>query len=364
MNIYPSSNAPTVSMAGVANGTTTAVHFNTPSNLGAMQFGFGVKKMTGIQGAVIFDGGTYGSSISVLDSLDTTGRTVHLTQNTLGAFPGDDFFPAGGSLTFTNIKEGSNPGLNLTLGSGTDTVYAQPSADGTISINGFNPATAPGDTINLALGNAQNYLLNGTPSSGSVTSDNLKTLTYTGFETGPNVDDSAPVVVNADFQIAPAAAQPLRASPATAGDQSVSVTFSEDVSAFLNSGFLSLYNNTTASYISTDDITVDYDPANFIATFTFPNLPNAQLPDGTYTAQINAGLADSFGNPSVASDPYTFIWSGGTGGDDNFRVALDPSASIYQVFLNDDTAPAFVAGQSFPRSFSSVATEMTRSRSI
>src|SRR6476646_1775779 len=142
MQIYPSSDAPDVSIVGVAPGTTTAVHFNTPSNLGIMRFGVGSKKVTGIQGAVVFDGGANGSSISVLDGLDTTGRTVHLTQNTLGAFPGDDLFPSGGSLMFTNIKAGSSvPGLNLSLGSGADTVYAQPNATGTVSITGGNPTT-------------------------------------------------------------------------------------------------------------------------------------------------------------------------------------------------------------------------------
>src|SRR4029077_16124386 len=71
MQIYPSSDAPDVSIVGVAPGTTTAVHFNTPSNLGIMRLGVGSKKVTGIQGAVVFDGGANGSSISVLDGLDT-----------------------------------------------------------------------------------------------------------------------------------------------------------------------------------------------------------------------------------------------------------------------------------------------------
>src|SRR5262249_51175055 len=37
MNIYPSADAPSVSMVGVAPETTTAVHFNTPVNLGLLQ---------------------------------------------------------------------------------------------------------------------------------------------------------------------------------------------------------------------------------------------------------------------------------------------------------------------------------------
>jgi hypothetical protein len=170
-------------MVGVAPGTATAVHFNTPVNLGILRFGVGSKKVLGIQGAVIFDGGVNGSSISVIDSLDTIGRTAHLTQNTLGAFPGDDLFPPGGSLTFTNIKAGSNPGLSLALGSGADTVYAQPSATGTISISGLNPTTAPGDNFRLSLAGVTNPVFTpGGAGAGTYSFTGAQPVSYTGFE--------------------------------------------------------------------------------------------------------------------------------------------------------------------------------------
>ena len=331
--------------AGIGSGTH--VIFNGAGGVDSLQLSQNSTIFSLLKSKITFDAGdvaTYGTfgggSVVVSATLNTTPTIVHLTDSTLGAYPGDNLLGPGGSVEFFNATS-----LSLTLGSGADTVYAAPNATATVSIIGGNPTTAPGDTLNLALAEASGYSVNPTSATaGNVTSSNLKTLTYSGFESGPNVDDSAPVVVNADFQIAPAAAAPLDGPPLNPGAQSISVTFSEDVAAFLNSGFLSLYNATTGSYISTDDIAVDYDPANFVATFSFPNFPSGQLPDGTYTAQINGGLADSFGNSSVTSDPYTFIWSGGTSGDDNFRVALDSSASMYQVFLNDDTTPAFVAG--------------------
>ena len=64
-----------------------------------------------------------------------------------------------------------------------------------------------------------------------------------------------------------------------------------------------------------------------------------------YQAQILGGLVDEFGNTMAPSAVYTFIWSGGTDGADVFRLALDPNTLDYQVFLNDDNTPAFLAGQ-------------------
>jgi len=254
---------------------------------------------------VIFDGGANGSSISVIDSLETIGRTVHLTQNTLGAFPGDDLFPVGGSLTFTNIKAGgANPGLGLFLGSGADTLYAQPSATGTITITGGSPTTAPGDVLNLALAAAQNYVINGTATNGSVTSTNLKTLSYSGFETGPNVDAVAPAVVAADINLDGIAAFAPGGDAITSNRQSLDVQFSENVSGLLSAASLELTNLTTGATIPTANVAVEYDAGSNTAHFTFPGYSNGALPDGNYHGRILAGLPDAFGNGLAADAPF------------------------------------------------------------
>jgi hypothetical protein len=48
---------------------------------------------------------------------------------------------------------------------------------------------------------------------------------------------------------------------------------------------------------------------------------------------------------TVDSPVYTFVWSAGTENADVYRVALDANTQDYQIFLNDDTTPAFLAGQ-------------------
>ncbi len=347
MNIYPSSDGPTVSMVGVVPGTTTAVYFNTPVNLGVMQFGFGSKKLLGIQGAVIFDGGINGSSISVLDSLDTTDRIVHLTQSTLGAFPGDDLFPSGGSLTFTNIRAGSHPGLNLILGSGADTLYVQPNLTGTITVAGGGPTIAPGDTLNLALADAQNYVLNGTVASGSVTSDNLKTVTYSGFEAGPNTDDVAPAVVAANLNVDGAPAVPGSpslgaAAPAPSpGGPSLDVQFSENVALLLGTASIQLTNLTTGQVVPQAFLAMTYDPATKTARFTFPGYPNGTPPDGNYGGRILATSTDDlFGNALAADASFDFFI---LAGDANHDRHLDETD---QAILNAHL------GQAAPSTFS------------
>ncbi len=142
--------------------------------------------LNNIAGPITFDGqGGTNNTITLNDTLDSTGDTVHMTASTLGAHPDDNLFGVGGSLEFFNIVD-----MTLTLGTGPDTVHAQPLADATVQIAGNNPTTAPGDTLNLDLASAVNYVITPTSATaGNVTSDNLQTLTYSGFETGPNIDD-------------------------------------------------------------------------------------------------------------------------------------------------------------------------------
>jgi hypothetical protein len=149
------------------------------------------QNLQAIQGPIRYNAGAGGGNVLVSDNADTTGDTGHLTDTTLGAIPGDNLFGPGGWLEFHNLVDfGSFPGITLNLSSGADTIYAQPLASARVTINAGNATAAPGDTLNLELATAANYAVNGTPANGNVTSTNLKTLSYTGFETGPFITTS------------------------------------------------------------------------------------------------------------------------------------------------------------------------------
>src|SRR5206468_11225876 len=125
---------------------------------------------------------------------------------------------------------------------------------------------------------AQNYALNGTASSGSVTSDNLQTVTYSGFANGPNVDDVAPAVVDQAFNY-------------DVPTQDLSFTFNKDVSTFstlLYNGYLELTNVDSGEVVPSYQVT--WDGTTNTAHYTFPGYSNGILPDGNYRARIVAGL--------------------------------------------------------------------------
>jgi hypothetical protein len=137
-----------------------------------------------IRGGVRLSGAGGGNdTIDVFNNSDTIGRTFHIENGFVGRMAGDDLFGPGGYLEYVGI---AGP-LTVRLGSGSDVVYAAPHSVTPIIIQGNNPTTAPGDTLNLDLASAVNYVITPTsPTSGNVTSDNLKTLTFSGFETIPN----------------------------------------------------------------------------------------------------------------------------------------------------------------------------------
>ena len=252
--------------------------------------------VSNIFGPVTFDTGADAGRVQVADNNSTIGKVAHLDLNSLGAYQGDTLFGPGGSLRFTalvNQVAGFNfDAMSMLLGSGADTIYAQPFATGTVGIEGRNPTAAPGDTLYLALATAENYVINGTPASGNVTSSNLMTLSYFGFETGPTVDDIAPFIVaqSYDESVLP----------------TVFVEFSEDVSSALNASSLELINNTTAEQIAFGLIELTYDAGTNIASFTFPGYPDGVLPPGDYTATIDGAVTDFFGNALGVETPFSF----------------------------------------------------------
>ena len=297
----------------IAAGTHTI--FNGAGGVDVFQPGVSLNNQNFIQGKITFDAGsvaTYGTfgggNVIVSNSSQASPMTVHLDATTLGAFPGDNFFPPGGSVEFFNANS-----VSLTLGTGADTVYAAPNATATISITGNNPTAAPGDTINLALATATGYSVNPTSSTaGNVTSSNLKTLTYGGFESGPNVDDVAPTVAAANINVdggSPAAA-PLASHPldASSGGQSLDIQFSEDIALLLGTGSIQLTNLTTGQDVPQGYLAVAYDPATQIAHFIFPGYPSGILPDGNHHGTVLTGSTDDlFGNALAADAPFDFF---------------------------------------------------------
>ncbi|HEY7086575.1 MAG TPA: hypothetical protein VH518_00720 [Tepidisphaeraceae bacterium] len=308
----------TVNVPSAAPGTTTALFAG--SNGTTLTVGSG-NTLSAIHGGITFDGGptaANGATINVNDSADTVGRIAHLTQNTLGAFPGDTLFPAGGSLSFMRTKAGFVPGLTLNLGSGADTIYAQPNATGTATITGGSPTATPGDTLNLALAAAQNFTVNGTPASGSVTSSNLKTLSYSGFETGPTVDSVAPAAVNGNINL-----DGIVVNESAERRQAFEVQFSENLGS-VSPAALQLTNLTTGQAVPTANIAVAFDPVTHTAHFTFPGYPGGILPDGNYHGVILAsGTADAFGNPMSADASFDFFFLEGDANHDRTVDATD-----------------------------------------
>src|SRR4029079_7002003 len=73
--------------------------------------------------------------------------------------------------------------ITLNLGSGADSVLAEPLPNARVTINGNNPATTPGDTLRVSLVTATGAVLtpNGT-GAGTYTFTNAAALNYTGFE--------------------------------------------------------------------------------------------------------------------------------------------------------------------------------------
>src|SRR5215207_9423938 len=146
------------------------------------------------------DAGT-ANQINQASNTKNVPTTLHVSQNAIGAFAGDNFFAPGGSIGFDSVQI-----VSLRMGVVNDTAYLQPNAVAAISIVGGNPVAAPGDTLNLALANVLNPVINGNAASGSVTS-NLKTVSWSGFEAGPNSDNSAPALVEFELVLAGGAAR-------------------------------------------------------------------------------------------------------------------------------------------------------------
>jgi hypothetical protein len=281
----------------------TELIFNSGGGIDGLLLGEAANSVEAIRGRVTYDTGPDGGHLAIYDGLDTSGDVVHIDGGTVGAYAGDNLFGPGGSVRFANLTNYSIfSGVQLNLGSGADTVYAQPLPNGRVTINAANPTTSPGDKLNLALAAAQNPVIT-SGSSGNVTSSNRQTLNWTGIEQPISKDAVAPFTTGSNLN---ANGIPIPGR-VTLKRQSLDVQFSENVSGLLSPQWLALTNTTTGQAIQAENIAVGYDLATNTAHFTFPGYPYGALPDGNYQGRIVAGLPDFFGNSLAADAPFTFF---------------------------------------------------------
>jgi hypothetical protein len=302
-------------ISGVA--AATALNLAGGAGLDVLLIGDGVVVTDPVRGPINFDAGPDAGRVQVVDTAANVGKTLHLDATSLGAYAGDTLFGPGGSLQFTPLVDQVISGLtfaamSILLGSGGDTVYAQPFATGQVNVEGRGPTASPGDRLFLALAAAQNYGITTTfGGNGTVTSSNLKTLSWYTFESAPTVDAVAPAVAQQDFAF-------NGAKPA------VAIRFNEDVGASLAkalaAGAFNLVNVAAAAGavgaapgaagLPGIAYALSYDPATLTASLTFPSYPNGALPDGNYRLTTNAGYADTSGNAGVPASFDFFVLAG------------------------------------------------------
>ena len=95
---------------------------------------------------------------------------------------------------------------------------------------------------------------------------------------------------------------------------SIEIRFSEDVSAGLTAAALVLSNLTSETMIAADAMEVTYDAESDTATWTFPGLTGASLPDGNYLSRLlGDAVADAAGNLLDGNE------NGEAGGDRTFE---------------------------------------------
>ncbi len=120
-------------------------------------------------------------------------------------------------------------------------------------------------------------------------------------------------------------------SPQRSRVSSLTLQFSENVSASLTASDLVLMNLTTSSVIAPADMAVSYDALTNRAMVTFPGLTGARLPDGNYQLTVTkADVTDASGLPLVADFNFEFyVLTGDTNGD---RVVND--RDLYLIWQN------------------------------
>jgi methionine-rich copper-binding protein CopC len=107
------------------------------------------------------------------------------------------------------------------------------------------------------------------------------------------VDRTAPTVATSSFNhVAP---------------HSISIQFSESVSASLSLADILVENLTTSSTIPSESMSLSYNSETNVATITFPGVGGGVLPGASYRLTVTgAGVTDAAGNPLAANHVLNF----------------------------------------------------------
>jgi hypothetical protein len=274
--------ANTFYVQSTASGTPIQLHGGTAEDtftIGNNNLANDIRSMVYVNGA----GGT--NSLIINDHADTTNSQLTIDQTYIGGYQGDSLFGPGGYI--------QTPGINtvLNLGSGNDTIVAQPNAVGNLGLSGG----AGTNTLKLGLATTTNPVINTFGANGSVTSSNRKPVSFWNFGAVQS-DNVAPSVTAMSFNHdVPAGKKP-----------SVTFRFSEDVSGQLSVAHMDLRDVHTNQPIPGGNVAMSYDRATNTATFTFPGYPDGVLPDAFYAARIHTTLTDAFGNEMAVSQTLNF----------------------------------------------------------
>ncbi len=320
---------PNVEYCGVSGGSggdtytvptlASSVYFAVFAGAGVDHINVGANGLTGEVSGVLQVFGDGNDTVTLDDSADTTGRTIHTGAYTVGQVVGDDLLGSGGLLYAPSAVN-----VVINLGSGPDTVYAQPAIYGHITINAGDPTDAPGDTLVLALAAYPDAVVTATSATdGFVTvgdgtgANQVERLAYTGFETGPTVDNLLPGITG------------IVLVPAADGSQDLVVAYNTVLIA--DPGIYAVYflNTSTGGAQYADSET--YDPVTLTSTFHFLS---GDLSAGVYRATFSAGyLINPSGNAAAADVTYDFIWV-----PTGVTLQLPPTGDGTQAFVTQQIA--------------------------
>jgi hypothetical protein len=168
-----------------------------------------------------------------------------------------------------------------------------------------------------------NPVISGDAVSGSLTSSNRQTLSWSRFAGAIATDAAAPAMVAANINIDGIPNNGLSAAAASGNRQSLDVRFSEDVSGLLSTSWLELTHVISNTLVARSNIAASYDSSTNTVHFTFPGYPNGVLFDGNYHGRILAGLPDFFGNALPADASFDFFVLAGDANRDRTVDTLD-----------------------------------------
>src|SRR5262249_14726851 len=141
--------------------------------------------VAGILSNVTINGEAGTNTLTLEDSSAPAAATVTVTATSVGAAPGDNFFGAGGSLTYSGL---ATLILNMDNAPQGDTINLTPSATTAFVVNGGGPGfpTTTGDSLRLDLTGAADTVLAiplpGGPQLCQWSFSNRQPVTFTGIE--------------------------------------------------------------------------------------------------------------------------------------------------------------------------------------